>query len=150
MRARGEDDPASGADRIGDAANRLAQDAADLARRELRAVQDEAMAGLRRLTVGGTMLTGAGLCGILAVSAVHETVLRATEKVLPRTRAAALLAGLYTAAAVGLGLTARNRIRAAAEAAAEALERGHATMPTTTDALDRTAPEPPPESRPND
>ncbi|MEU2925854.1 phage holin family protein [Streptomyces sp. NPDC007251] len=149
MRARGEGDPASGADRIGDAANRLAQDTADLARRELRAIQDEAMAGLRRLTVGGTLLAGAGLCGILAVSAVHETVLRAAESVLPRARAAALLAGLYTSAAVGLGLAARNRMRAAAEAAAEALEHGHTTMPATAEVVGRTAPEDPRESRPN-
>ncbi|MEU9444099.1 hypothetical protein AB0D42_24970 [Streptomyces sp. NPDC048304] len=124
MRARGEGDPASGADRIGDAANRLAQDTADLARRELRAIQDETMAGLRRLTVGGTLLAGAGLCGILAVSAVHETVLRAAESVLPRARAAA-------------------------EAAAEALEHGHTTMPATADVVGRTAPEDPLESRPN-
>jgi Putative Actinobacterial Holin-X, holin superfamily III len=128
MRARG-DDSEPGAGRMGDAATRLAQDAAELARQEIRAIHDEARSGLRRFAAGGTLLAGAGLCGVLALAAGHETVLRAAESVMPRSRASMLLTCVYVSATAALALGARNRMRAAAEAAATALEQGRQTMP---------------------
>ncbi|MFR0357333.1 phage holin family protein [Streptomyces sediminimaris] len=125
MRAREEGTSPDPGGRVGDAAGRLAQDAADLARREIKTVQDEAMTGLRRVAASGTLLAGAGVCGILALWAAHETVLRTVEQVLPGARASAVLACGYTTGAVAFGLAARNRMRAAAEAAAEALEHEH-------------------------
>ncbi|MFG2638009.1 phage holin family protein [Streptomyces sp. NPDC048362] len=71
--------PAAGADGVGDAATRLAQDTAELARREIRAIQDEIMAGVRRFGAGGLLGAGAGVCGILALWAAQETVLRGAE-----------------------------------------------------------------------
>lgn len=70
MHARG-DDPASAVDRVGDT-RRGWQDTAELARREIRAIQGEAMTGARRFVAGGTLLAGTGLCGVLALTAVHE------------------------------------------------------------------------------
>ena len=136
MRARGED-AESGAGRMGDAATRLAQDAAELARQEIRAIQDEARSGLRRFAAGGSLLAGAGLCGVLALAAGHQSVLRAAESVMPRARASILLTCVYASAAAALALGARNRMRAAAEAAATALEQGHRTMPGTATATEQ-------------
>jgi hypothetical protein len=125
-----EDDATPGGGRVSDAATRLAQDTRELARHEIRAMRGELMAGLRRFAASGTLAAGAGVCGILALWATHETVLRAVESVLPKTRAAAVLACVYASGAVALGLGARDRMRAAAEAAAEALEHEHERMPS--------------------
>ncbi|GGM16975.1 hypothetical protein GCM10010129_71430 [Streptomyces fumigatiscleroticus] len=121
MSTRG-DDPASAGGRVGDAATRLAQDTAELARREIRAMQEEALTALKRFGAGGVLLAGAGTCGALALWAAHETLLRTVESVLPRGRAAALLTCAYAAGATALGIAARDRMRAAARAAATALE----------------------------
>ncbi|WP_158693222.1 phage holin family protein [Streptomyces viridochromogenes] len=136
MHTRG-DDSASAGGRMGDAAARLAEDTAELARREVRAIQDEAMTALRRFGAGGLLLAGAGTCGVLALWTAHEAVLRAVESVLPRRRASVVLTCAYVSGAVALGLAARDRIRAAARTAARAmedeagqLEREHPAMPT--------------------
>ncbi|MFE9174431.1 phage holin family protein [Streptomyces kebangsaanensis] len=113
----------SGAGRVGDAAARLGQDAAELARREVRAMQDDLLAGLREFGAGGALLTGAGVCGLLALWAAHETALRALESVMPRGRAAALLTCVHGCGAAALALAARDRVSAAADAAADALEK---------------------------
>lgn len=81
------------------------------------------MASLRRFGAGGALFTGAGVCGILALWAAHETALRALEAVMPRGRAAAVLTCAYGSAAAALSLAACNRVNAAADAAADALER---------------------------
>ncbi|WNM32927.1 phage holin family protein [Streptomyces sp. Li-HN-5-11] len=122
MRTPG-DEASSSAARVSEAAARLGQDAADLARREVRAVQGDLMAGLRRFEAGGALLGGAGVCGILAVWAAHETVLRGLERVMPRGRAAAVLTCAYGSAAAALAVAARDRVNAAADAAADALEK---------------------------
>ncbi|MDQ0687210.1 hypothetical protein QFZ56_006173 [Streptomyces achromogenes] len=80
------------------------------------------MAGVRRFGAGGLLVAGAGVCGILALWAAQETVLRGAESVLPRASAPAVLTCAYASAAVGLGFAARNQMRAAAEAAVAALE----------------------------
>ncbi|MEU0221908.1 phage holin family protein [Streptomyces sp. NPDC006265] len=117
------DDASSGGGRMADAAARLAQDTAELARREIREIQDEALTALKRFGTGGVLLAGAGTCGLLALWAAHETLLRAVESVLPRGRAAAVLTCGYSAAAAALGLAARDRMRAAAEAGATAMDK---------------------------
>ncbi len=122
MRTPG-DDAASAGDRMGDAAARLAQDTAELARREIRTIQDEAVTALKGFGAGGVLLAGAGTCGVLALWAAHETLLRALESVLPKGRATAALACAYSAGAAALGLAARDRIRAAADATTTAMEK---------------------------
>ncbi|MFI2646031.1 phage holin family protein [Streptomyces sp. NPDC018610] len=122
MRTPREDTSSSTA-RVGDAAARLGQDAAELARREVRAMRGDLMAGLRESAAGGALFAGAGVCGILALCTAHETVLRALESVMPRGRAAALLTCFYGSGAVVLALAARDRVGAAADVTAEALEK---------------------------
>ena len=126
MRTRGENAASAGGG-MQDAAARLAQDTTELAREEIRAVQDEVMTALKRFGAGGALLAGAGTCGVLALWAAHETLLRGMESVLPRGRAAAVLTCAYAAAAVGLGFAARDRVQAAARATAGALDKeaGH-------------------------
>lgn len=63
------------------------------------------------------------MCGVLGLWAAHETVLRALESVMPRGRAAALLTCVYGTGAAVLALAARDRVNAAADTAADALER---------------------------
>lgn len=137
MRTRGEDTAPSGGG-MAEAAARLAQDTAELARREVRAVQDEAMTALKRFGAGGALFAGAGACGVLALWSAHETLLRGLESVLPRGRAAALLTCGYATAAAALAVAARGRVQAAAEATAGAmekeagqLERDHGDRPET-------------------
>ncbi|MFJ7150308.1 phage holin family protein [Streptomyces sp. NPDC100445] len=108
---------------VGDAAARLAEDTADLARREVRAIQQEALSTLRRLGAGGALLAGAGTCGVLALWAAHEAVLRGVESVMPRGRAAVTLTCLYAASAAALGAAARNRLRTAAQATASTMTK---------------------------
>ncbi|WP_329140799.1 phage holin family protein [Streptomyces sp. NBC_00670] len=119
---------------VGDAATRLAQDTADLARREVRAIQDEALAGLRRFGTAGVLFAGAGVCGVLTLAAAHQTLLRATESVLPRTAAAAVLTCAYATGGAGLAYLARDRVRATAEATARALEKEHERLAPETPA----------------
>ncbi|WP_225813630.1 phage holin family protein [Streptomyces spinosus] len=108
---------------VGDAAARLAEDTAELARREVRAIQQEALSALRRLGAGGALLAGAGTCSVLALWAAHEAALRGVESVLPRGRAALTLACLYASSAAALGMAARNRLRSAAQATADSMTR---------------------------
>jgi len=127
VRTRGDESVSAGG-RVGEAASRLAQDTTDLARREIRAVQDEAVIALKRFGAGGFLLAGAGTCGLLALWAGHETLLRTVGTMLPRGRAAAVLTCAYGAGAVALGMAARNRIRSAADAGAAALEHEAADL----------------------
>ncbi|WP_171113910.1 MULTISPECIES: phage holin family protein [unclassified Streptomyces] len=122
MHTRGDESESAGG-RMGDAAARLAEDTAELARREVRAIQDEAVTALRRFGAGGLLLAGAGTCGVLALWAAHETLLRAVESVLPREKAAVALTCAYAGGAAALGMAARNRIRAGAQATAGAMEK---------------------------
>ncbi|WP_129311413.1 phage holin family protein [Streptomyces sp. L2] len=126
MRTRGENAASAGGG-MQDAAARLAQDTTELARQEIRAVQEEVMTALKRFGAGDALLAGAGTCGVLALWAAHETLLRGMESLLPRGPAAALLTCTYAAAAVGMGLAARGRVRSAAQATAGALDKeaGH-------------------------
>ncbi|GHD97070.1 phage holin family protein [Streptomyces naganishii] len=137
MRTPG-DGTSSGAGRVGDAAARLGQDAAELARREVRAMQGDLVAGLREFGAGGALLGGAGVCGLLALWAAHETALRALETVMPRGRAAAVLTCVYGTGAAVLALAARDRVSAATEAAADALDKQADTLDATTAAPDGT------------
>jgi Putative Actinobacterial Holin-X, holin superfamily III len=123
------DDSAEGRSRVGDAAARMAQDTAQLARHEILAVQSEVRAALRRIGAGGVLLGAAGVCGLLALWSAHETALRTLESVLPGARAPAVLGCAYATGAATLGLAARNRVLAAAEASAAALERAHEAVP---------------------
>ncbi|WP_328773598.1 phage holin family protein [Streptomyces sp. NBC_00286] len=122
MHTRG-DDSASDGGRMGDAAARLAEDTAELARREVRAMQDEAVTALRRFGAGGLLLAGAGTCGVLALWSAHEALLRAAESVLPRAKTSVVLTGAYASGAAAFGMAARNRIRAGAHATAGAMEK---------------------------
>ncbi|WP_306187293.1 MULTISPECIES: phage holin family protein [unclassified Streptomyces] len=138
MRTPG-DEASSGAGRASDAASRLGQDLAEVARREVRALRDDLMAGLRRFGVGGALFAGAGVCGLLALCSAHETALRGLEAVMPRGRAAAVLTCVYGCGAAVLTRAACNRVNAAAEAAADALEKG-------AEDLDSAAPAPGPQA----
>ncbi|MEU0112633.1 phage holin family protein [Streptomyces bobili] len=106
-----------------DSTARLAQDTADLVRQEVRTIQEEARSAGKRFGAGGVLLAGAGTCGLLALWAAHETLLLAAESVLPRRAASAVLAGAYASGAAALALAARSSMRAAAEAAADALDK---------------------------
>ena len=128
MRMQG-DDSAEGRSRMGDAAARLAQDTAQLARHEILAVQSEVRAALRRIGAGGALLGAAGVCGLLALWSAHETALRVLEPVLPGARASAVLGCAYATGAATLCLAARNRVRAAVEASADALDHAHEAVP---------------------
>jgi hypothetical protein len=128
MRREG-DDSAEGRSRVGDAAARLAQDTAQLARHEILAVQSEVRAALRRVGAGGALLGAAGVFGLLALWSAHEAALRVVERALPGARAPALLGCAYATGAATLGLAARNRVRAAVEASAEALDQAHEAVP---------------------
>jgi hypothetical protein len=124
------DDSAEGRSRVGDAAARLAQDTAQLARHEILAVQSEVRAALRRIGAGGALLGAAGVCGLLALWSAHETALRTLESALPGARASAALACAYATSAATLGVAARNRVRAAGQASADALDRAREAVPT--------------------
>ena len=128
MRMQG-DDSAEGRSSMGNAAARLAQDTAQLARPEILAVQSEVRAALRRIGAGGALLGAAGVCGLLALWSAHETALRALERPLPGARASAVLGCAYATGAATLGLAARNRVRAAVDASTEALDQAHEAMP---------------------
>jgi hypothetical protein len=123
------DDSPDGRSRVGDAAARLAQDTAQLARHEILAVQSEVRAALRRMGAGGALLGAAGVCGLLALWSAHETALRALERALPGARAPAVLGCLYATGAAALGLAARDRVRAAVEASADALDQAREAVP---------------------
>ncbi|MFE0328982.1 phage holin family protein [Streptomyces sp. NPDC003753] len=129
MRMQG-DDSAESRSRVGDAAARLAQDTAQLARHEILAVQSEVRAALRRFGAGGALLGAAGVCGLLALWSAHETALRALEPALPGARASAVLTCAYATGAATLGVAARNRVRAAGQASADALDRAREAVPT--------------------
>lgn len=116
-------------DGVGDAANRLTQDTAALVRQELQAVRKELLATARRAGAGAGLCAGAGVCGLLALCAAHSTLLRALEHTMPRGRAAATLTALYAAAAAGLGVAGRERLRAAGLASGRALEQVREDLP---------------------
>ncbi|MEU7968709.1 phage holin family protein [Streptomyces sp. NPDC049097] len=105
---------------VGDAAARLAQDTAQLARNELLAVESEIRAALRRIGAGGALSGAAGVCGVLALWSAHETLLRSLEPILPGARASAVLGGAYAMGALALAQAARRRLCAVPGRAADA------------------------------
>ena len=102
-----------------EAATRLSKDTAALLREELESVRDELAETIKHAS-GGAVLAGAAAgCGVLALVATHEAIVRLLEQVMPAPAAGAILAGTYAAAAVGLVLLARKQLKAAADAASE-------------------------------
>lgn len=114
------------------AAQRLADDSAELVRAEMARLRADVGEIVRR-SAGGLVLTAvAGVGGLLALHAAAVVVLRSADRVLPPRAAAAVLAATYlggaaTAAVLGgwrlraAGLTARRAaedLRADAQAAA--------------------------------
>ncbi|GAA3891970.1 phage holin family protein [Streptomyces sp. NPDC003631] len=108
---------------VGDAAARLAQDTAQLARNELLAVESEVRAALRRIGAGGALSGAAGVCGVLALWSAHETLVRSLEPILPGARASAVLGSAYAVGALALAQAARKRMCAVPGRPADALDR---------------------------
>jgi hypothetical protein len=100
-------------------ATRLSKDTAALVREELESVRGELGETIKHMG-GGAVLAGAAAgCGLLALVATHEAILRLLEEALPPPAAGAVLAAGYVAAAVALVLLAKKQLKAAADAAAE-------------------------------
>jgi hypothetical protein len=134
------DDSSEDRDRVGEATARLAQDTAQLARHELLVMQSEVRAALRRIRAGGVLLGAAGVCGVLALWSMHETLLRSMESVLPGARASAVLGGMYATGAVTLALAARDRVCTVPGASVDDFDRADdaaGTGPGDTDMGDR-------------
>jgi hypothetical protein len=108
-----------------DAAVRLRNDAAALMRDELDSLRGELADTARHMSSGAIMATASAGTGLLALAALHATLLRLLESVMPPWAAAAVLAGGYVAAAAVLVFMARKQLKAAADSAsAGRSERG--------------------------
>lgn len=123
-------EPQAGTQRARDAAARLSHDTAELVRQELAEVRSELAATIRRAGWGATLVAGSGVCGLLALWAGHETLLRALEAVMPPKRAAATLTAAYACCAGALALCGRGRLRTAVAASGEAVEHVRRDLPT--------------------
>jgi len=105
-----------------DAAVRLRNDAAALMRDELDSLRGELADTARHMSSGAIMATASAGTGLLALAALHTTLLRLLESVMPPAAAAAVLAVGYVAGAAVLVFMARKQLKAAADSAAS--ERG--------------------------
>ncbi|MEV0001686.1 phage holin family protein [Micromonospora sp. NPDC050980] len=92
---------------------RLAEDVAEVARAEVRAVRAQVGEAARPAGVGIALLAAAGGCLVLGAGAASTTVLRVLETMLPRRLAAAGLTTGYLVTAVLLGRVGLARLRAA-------------------------------------
>ena len=101
-----------------DAAVRLRNDAAALMRDELESLRGELADTARHMSTGAVMGAASAGTGMLALAALHTTVLRLLESVMPAPAAAAVLAVGYVAGAAVLVLAARKQLKAAADSAA--------------------------------
>lgn len=101
-----------------EAATRLSRDTAALLREELETVRDELADTVKHMSGGVILATAAAGCGVLALVATHEAILRLLESVMPAPAAAAVLTVGYAATATALIVLARNQLKAAADAAA--------------------------------
>jgi hypothetical protein len=93
--------------------DRLAADMAAVVRDEVHALRREFADAARPATEGLVLVGVAAGCAVLGVGAASTTVLRMLEWFLPRRLAVAGLAAGYFAAAVVLGGTGLDRLRAA-------------------------------------
>lgn len=105
-----------------DAAVRLRNDAAALMRDELESLRGELADTARHMSSGAIMAAASAGTGMLALAALHATVLRLLESVMPPPAAAAVLTVGYVAGAAVLVMAARKQLKAAADSAAA--ERG--------------------------
>ena len=94
-------------------ADRLAEDVADVVRDEVRAVRAQLADAARPAGIGFVLLAAAGGCLVLGAGAASTTVLRMLESFLPRRLASAGLTAGYLAAAVFMGASGLERLRAA-------------------------------------
>lgn len=95
------------------AAERLAEEVAEVVRAEVRAVRTQLVGATRPAGVGFLLLAAAGGCAVLGVGAASATALRVLEVFLPRRLAAAGMTAGYLVAAVLLGGLGLDRLRAA-------------------------------------
>lgn len=100
----------------------LSQETAGLVREELGVVRDELKQQGRRLGASAGLLGGAGMLGLGAFGAFTAGLVTALGRGRSG-RGALLVSILYGAGAAGLGLVARDRLRAVAPEAAEAVQR---------------------------
>jgi hypothetical protein len=108
-----------------DAAARLTRDTAALAREQIGQLVKELTATVREAGAGAALLGGAGVCGVLALAAAHQSALRTLETMMPRPLAAVTLTGVYGGAAAALTTAGLKKIRAAADASGAALSEAH-------------------------
>jgi hypothetical protein len=106
-----------------EAAARLGQDTADLVRAEVQRRRDDLMATVWRSGTTLGLFGGAAGSAILAVAMGEVALLRGLEKVMPRGRAALVLAAFHGATAVGLAVAGRRAMGGAGAAAQAALEK---------------------------
>ncbi|EWT06435.1 hypothetical protein N864_21570 [Intrasporangium chromatireducens Q5-1] len=106
-----------------EAAARLGQDTADLVRAEVQRRKDDLIATAWRSSTALALFGGAGLSAVLALATTEVALLRGLEKIMPRGRAALVLAMLHGAAAAGLAMAGQRAMEEARESARETLDR---------------------------
>lgn len=111
-------DRPSAADAVAEHVAALSHDAAALARAELEAARRDLSTSARRAAESGALLGVAGACGALALGASGVLVVRVLDKALPPVLSALVATGGLGAAAVVLGGTGLERVRAALRAPA--------------------------------
>ncbi|WP_157876027.1 phage holin family protein [Streptacidiphilus griseoplanus] len=89
----------------------------------------ELVTTVRRAALGSALVGAAGVCGVLTVAAAHQTALRALERAMPRTAAAAVLTLAYAGGGAGLAVLGRDRMRAALASGEEALAEADRKLP---------------------
>lgn len=103
------------------AATRLTRDTAALVREQVEQLTRDLADTVRDAGTGAVMIAGAGACGLLAVVAAHQTVLRTLESMMPRPLAAMVLTAAYGAGGAALAAAGAKKIKEAAEASGQAL-----------------------------
>lgn len=103
------------------AATRLTRDTAALVREQVEQLTHDLADTVRDAGAGAIFLVGAGTCGLLAVAAAHQTVLRALESMMPRPLAALTLTAAYGGGAAALASAGVKKIKEAADASSGAL-----------------------------
>jgi hypothetical protein len=98
----------------------LSEESAGLVREQAQLIRDDLIDELRRLGLGGAMLGGAGLLGLGALGALTAGLVSAFGA---GKRGAVAVTIMYGAAAGGLVVAGRDRLRKSAARAADTLGR---------------------------
>lgn len=98
----------------------LSEESAALVREQAQLVREDLFKELKRLGIGGVMLGGAGLLGLGAFGTITAGLVSAFGG---GKRGAATVTALYAAAAGGLAVAGRDRLRTGTARAADTLGR---------------------------